>query len=297
MLTLSRGVRVSSSSLVLLDEVEKAHPDVFHTLLQVLDDGRLTDSQGRTVSFANCVIIMTSNLGAEHLLAAAAHGKAASPEVKAAVMGAAARHFRPEFLNRIDEIVVFDPLAPEQLIQVARLRAAELGARLLERNIVMGVTDEALAATVRASYEPAFGARPVRRFIDKAIGTQLSRMLVSGDLRDGQSVCVGADSQGFVYTVTELPPASGGAPQGDAEMLAATESGSGSGHDQSRAPNTPSAACMPSLSALGSGRARVFRDSSAPVSAAWHQGDDPIGDEWVDDDDNQPAPQRRRHEA
>ena len=133
----------------------------------------------------------------------------------------------------------------------------------------------------------------MRRFIDKAIGTQLSRLLVSGDLRDGQSVCIGADANGFTYTLTDLPPASGGgASQGDAEMLAATESDNG--HD--KAPNTPGAACMPSLSALGSGRARVFRDtSSMPVaSAAWHQGDDPIGDEWVEGDDEEPAPRRRR---
>ena len=290
---LTEAVRRKPYSLVLLDEVEKAHPDVFNTLLQVLDDGRLTDSQGRTVSFANCVIILTSNLGAEHLLAAAAHGKAASPEVKARVVDAAKKHFRPEFINRLDEIVVFDPLTPDQLVKVARLRAAELGARLLERNIVMGCTDDALAACVRSSYEPAFGARPVRRFIDKAIGTQLSRLLVSGDLRDGQSVCIGADANGFTYTLTDLPPASGGgASQGDAEMLAATESDNG--HD--KAPNTPGAACMPSLSALGSGRARVFRDtSSMPVaSAAWHQGDDPIGDEWVEGDDEEPAPRRRR---
>jgi ATP-dependent Clp protease ATP-binding subunit ClpB len=298
---LTEAVRRKPYSLVLLDEVEKAHPDVFNTLLQVLDDGRLTDSQGRTVSFANCVIIMTSNLGAEHLLAAAASGAAASPAVKEKVMTAARKHFRPEFLNRIDEIVVFDPLSPQQLLQVARLRAAELGARLLERNIMMDITDAALASAVRASYEPAFGARPVRRYMEKAMGTQLSRMLVSGDLREGHTVCVDADEDGFTYSVAETAPG-----QDDAEMMTADacmDGGNGDG-DQGRSPNTPSVKCLPALNALGSGCVRVFRDSCPTgARAAWQTETDAVGDEWVADReedqsdrrrDDLPAPRRRK---
>ncbi len=215
---LTEAVRRQPYAVILLDEIEKAHADVFNVMLQVLDDGRLTDSKGRTVSFANTVLIMTSNLGAELLLAAAAHaeeedsnGGGAGAAVKAAVRAVAKRHFRPEFLNRIDEIVVFDPLTRQQLVQVARLRAAELGALLLERGVQLAVSEAALRRVVSAAYDPAYGARPVRRYIEKQLGTQLSRLLIAGELADGAAVTIDCDAAGFTFAVTPPPEGSPGA--------------------------------------------------------------------------------------
>lgn len=266
---LTEAVRRRPYCLVLLDEVEKAHPDVFNVLLQVLDDGRLTDSHGRTVSFANTVLIMTSNLGSEHLLA--------DPTNKAAVLAAAKRHFRPEFLNRIDEMVVFDPLTMDQLVSVARLRADELAARLLERNILLSVTEPALRRCVSLSYDPAYGARPIRRFLEKSLGTQLSRMLVSGQLHDGCCVCVDSDDAGFSYTVrdaTNDDVTMGGTAEADAQPV---------GGSQERSPNTPH--CL--------GAARVFR-APEERGAGWYHGEDQVGDEWIASDEQHPRSRRRQ---
>ncbi|PSC72780.1 chaperone 1 [Micractinium conductrix] len=188
---LTEAVRRRPYSVVLFDEVEKAHADVMNILLGVLDDGRLTDSKGRTVSFANTVVIMTSNLGANILLE-----RGNNEEAKALVMEVVRRHFRPEFLNRIDEIVQFDPLSLAQLREVARLQTVELNQRLKDRSITMQLTDAALDYAVAQSYDHNYGARPLRRWLEHSIVTPLSRMIIAGDLPDDSRVTVDAPAGG-----------------------------------------------------------------------------------------------------
>jgi ATP-dependent Clp protease ATP-binding subunit ClpB len=180
----------------LFDEVEKAHPDVMNILLGVLDDGRLTDSKGRTVSFANTIIIMTSNLGSQILLE---HGTGA--EAKDAVLELLRKNFRPEFLNRLDEMVIFDPLGKDQLREVARLQTKELNKRLIERAITLTMTDDALDFAASQSYDHMYGARPLRRWLEHNIITSLSRMIIAGDLPDDSKVTVGVDSDGLTFSV------------------------------------------------------------------------------------------------
>jgi ATP-dependent Clp protease ATP-binding subunit ClpB len=164
---------------VLLDEIEKAHSDVFHVLLQVLDDGRLTDGQGRTVDFKNTIVIMTSNAPKEDL----------------------PRLFRPEFLNRVDEIIDFHRLTREDLKKIVDIQLASLKARLAERRIELELTDAARERLIEVGYDPAFGARPLKRAIQKEIETPLARKLVSTEIRDGQKVRVDVRSGGMVFEV------------------------------------------------------------------------------------------------
>ena len=194
---LTEAVRRRPYSVVLFDEVEKAHPEVLNIMLQILDDGRITDSKGRTVSFANTLVILTSNLGSHVLLGAGG----TSPEAKAAVMDIIRKHFRPEFLNRLDEIVIFDPLSPEQLREVARLQAAELNQRLAQKSITMTVTPAALDFAVSQSYDVMYGARPLRRWLEHSIITPLSRMLIGGELTEDSVVVVDAGADGLTFTV------------------------------------------------------------------------------------------------
>lgn len=191
---LTEAVRRRPYSVVLFDEVEKAHVDVLNILLQALDDGRITDSKGRTVSFANTLIIMTSNLGADALLA----GGGGSPEAKEAVMMAVKRHFRPELLNRLDEIVIFDPLTEVQLQKIAALQVDDINKRLRPRGIFLELTPKALQFAVVTSHDPAYGARPLRRWLDHTIVTTLSRMIVAGQLPDDSKVLVDAPAAGDV---------------------------------------------------------------------------------------------------
>ncbi|XP_059645277.1 chaperone protein ClpB1 [Cornus florida] len=186
---LTEAVRRRPYSVILFDEVEKAHPSVSNTLLQVLDDGRLTDGQGRTVDFTNTVIIMTSNLGAEHLLAGLM-GKASMVNARERVMQEVKHHFKPELLNRLDEIVVFDPLSHEQLKKVARLQMKDVAKRLAERGIALGVTEAALDVILAESYDPVYGARPIRRWLEKRVVTELSKMLVRGEIDENTTVFV-----------------------------------------------------------------------------------------------------------
>ncbi|KAI0515700.1 hypothetical protein KFK09_008366 [Dendrobium nobile] len=186
---LTEAVRRRPYSVVLFDEVEKAHISVFNTLLQVLDDGRLTDGQGRTVDFSNTVIIMTSNLGAEHLLAGML-GNSSMKIARERVMEEVRRHFRPELLNRLDEIVVFDPLSHDQLKKVARLQMKDVAVRLAERGIALGVTDAALDVVLSESYDPIFGARPIRRWLEKRVVTELSRMLIREEIDENSTVYI-----------------------------------------------------------------------------------------------------------
>ncbi|TYH09258.1 hypothetical protein ES288_A07G080600v1 [Gossypium darwinii] len=188
---LTEAVRRRPYSVVLFDEVEKAHISVFNTLLQVLDDGRLTDGQGRTVDFRNTVIIMTSNLGAEHLLCGLS-GKSSMQVARDRVLQEVRRHFRPELLNRLDEIVVFDPLSHDQLRKVARLQMKDVAVRLTERGIALAVTDAALDYILAESYDPVYGARPIRRWLEKRVVTELSRMLVKEEIDENSTVYVDA---------------------------------------------------------------------------------------------------------
>lgn len=192
---LTEAVRRRPYSVVLFDEVEKAHNAVFNTLLQVLDDGRLTDGQGRTVDFSNTVVIMTSNLGAEHLLAGLT-GKYSMEEAHKWVMEEVRRQFRPELLNRLDEIVIFDPLSHDQLRKVARLLMKDVAARLAERGIALGVTDLALDYILAGSYDPVYGARPIRRWLEKNVVTELSRMLIRDEIDENSTVFIDAGPKG-----------------------------------------------------------------------------------------------------
>lgn len=186
---LTEAVRRRPYSVVLFDEVEKAHPAVFNTLLQLLDDGRLTDGQGRTVDFTNTVIIMTSNLGAEHLLMGLS-GMMSMDIAKEKVLEQVRVHFRPELLNRLDEIVVFEPLKHDQLRKVARMQMKDVAVRLAERGVALAVTDAALDLVLTESYDPVYGARPLRRWLERKVVTNLSRMLINDEVDDNSTVFI-----------------------------------------------------------------------------------------------------------
>jgi ATP-dependent Clp protease ATP-binding subunit ClpB len=191
---LTEAVRRRPYSVVLLDEVEKAHPEVFDILLQVLDDGRLTDGQGRTVDFRNTLLILTSNLGS-HFLVDPTMDPAAKKE---SVMGMVRAHFKPEFLNRLDEVVLFDALTMEDLAHIVDLQLGLLEKRLAVRRVTISVTDAARAWLAETGYDPAYGARPLRRLIQSAIGDPLARKLIAGEVTDGGSVTVDVGDDGLV---------------------------------------------------------------------------------------------------
>ena len=182
---LTEAVRRRPYCVILFDEIEKAHHDVFNVLLQLLDDGRLTDSQGRTVDFKNTVVIMTSNLGSEYLLSGIDAEGNLSDEARMQVMTELSRSFRPEFLNRVDDIVMFRPLTRDDIIQIIDLAVAAIQKRLNERAILLKLTDAAKRLIADKSYTPIYGARPVKRYLQKEIETQLGRMLVAGSITDG----------------------------------------------------------------------------------------------------------------
>jgi ATP-dependent Clp protease ATP-binding subunit ClpB len=189
---LSEAVRRKPYCVVLLDEIEKAHPEVFNILLQVLDDGRITDSQGRTVDFKNTIIIMTSNLGSGLLLDGLQDGEI-TQEARDGVLRMLKQAFRPEFLNRIDDIVFYKPLERGEMRQIVRLQVKNLQKRLEHQNIHMELTDRAVDFIVDAAYEPAFGARPLKRYIQSHVETLMARKLVAGELIPGQVVTVDAE--------------------------------------------------------------------------------------------------------
>ncbi|GAB47691.1 ATP-dependent chaperone ClpB [Mobilicoccus pelagius] len=186
---LTEAVRRRPYSVVLLDEIEKAHPETFDILLQVLDDGRLTDGQGRTVDFRNVILVMTSNLGSQFLV-----DESLTPEAKRdAVMAAVRASFKPEFLNRLDETVIFEPLSTADLSQIVDLQVQSLGRRLADRRITLQVTDGAREWLALTGYDPAYGARPLRRLVQKEIGDRLAKALLGGEVRDGHVVEVDVD--------------------------------------------------------------------------------------------------------
>jgi len=198
---LTEAVRRRPFSVILFDEIEKAHHDVFNVLLQVLDDGRLTDSQGRTVDFKNTVLIMTSNIGSPQILEAQQR-RASYDEVCSLVMTELREHFRPEFLNRVDETVVFHPLETEQLAKIVEIQLERLRTRLTERRITMSVTPEALRHLGERGYDPVFGARPLKRLIQQEIETPMARQLVKGELLDGDTATVELKDQHIIIVPT-----------------------------------------------------------------------------------------------
>jgi len=193
---LTEAVRRRPYQVVLFDEVEKAHQDVFNVLLQVLDEGRLTDGHGRTVDFRNTIIILTSNLGSE-FLSALPDGAQVS-EAEDQVMGIVRAHFRPEFLNRLDEIILFDRLGREHMDGIVRIQLDLLAKRLEPRKIVLDLDGAALAWLADKGYDPVYGARPLKRVIQKALQDPLAELLLGGTLRDGETLAVSAGDDGLV---------------------------------------------------------------------------------------------------
>ena len=203
---LTESVRRRPFSVILFDEIEKAHRDVFNVLLQILDDGRLTDGQGRTVDFKNTLVIMTSNLGSQGILAyRGVFGGREYDRMKEAVLEELRRSFRPEFLNRVDEIIVFHSLSEEHLMKIVDIQLERLRARLLDRQIRIELGPEAQRHLVRIGYDPAYGARPLKRAIQKHIETPLGFLLLEGKVRDGQSVRIDYDREGEKLVFNERP--------------------------------------------------------------------------------------------
>src|SRR5262245_17659377 len=196
---LTEAVRRRPYSVVLLDEVEKAHPDVFNVLLQVMDDGRLTDGQGRTVDFANVILIMTSNLGSAYM------AEVTEPEeiTRERVMAVVRESFKPEFLNRLDEILVFYRLGRDELREIVDLQVDRLRDRLAERRLELQLTGAARDWLADHGYDPAFGARPLRRLVQKAIGDELARRLLSGAVHEGDTIVVDAERDELTFATRE----------------------------------------------------------------------------------------------
>ena len=203
---LTEAVRRRPYAVVLFDEIEKAHPDVFNVLLQVLDDGRLTDSKGRTVDFKNTVLIMTSNLGASQLSTAWADSEAGFEEATTRVMDVLRQHFRPEFLNRVDDIVVFHALGEEQLTHIIDLRLAELQAMLSDRKITLNLTPETRAAIFHAGYDKAYGARPLKRAIQRMVQDKLAVKILEGAILHGDIVQIATNPEGALTFTVESKP-------------------------------------------------------------------------------------------
>ena len=187
---LTEAVRRKPYSVVLFDEVEKAHPDVFNVLLQVLDDGRITDSQGRTVDFKNTIIIMTSNLGSQYLLDGIDADGNISPEAEKEVMEDLQGHFRPEFLNRLDEIIMFKPLSKENIGGIIRLLMDDLNKRLSDREIKVALSPEAEHFVVEHGYDPVYGARPLKRFLQKHVETLSAKLILEDQVRQGDTILI-----------------------------------------------------------------------------------------------------------
>ncbi len=183
--------------MILFDEIEKAHPDVFNVMLQILDDGRVTDSQGRTVDFKNTIIIMTSNIGSQFILEVAGDDSQ-YVEMRDRALAALRNHFRPEFLNRIDDIIIFHSLTREELREIVKLQVERLKRRLSERKIQLSLSEDALDIVVSAGYDPTYGARPLKRAIQRELENQLAKAILRGDFNDGDQVLVTSDGDGHL---------------------------------------------------------------------------------------------------
>jgi len=193
---LTEAVRRKPYSVVLFDEIEKAHPDVFNVLLQVLDDGRITDSQGRTVDFKNTILIMTSNIGSGYLLDGIDEQGDILPDAEAAVMKDLRAHFRPEFLNRLDEIILFKPLTKNNITSIIDLMVANINRRLSEKELTIRLTDAAKSFIVEKGYDPVYGARPLNRYLKKHVETLAARMILGGDVGAGDVIQIDCAGDG-----------------------------------------------------------------------------------------------------
>ncbi len=195
---LTEAVRRNPYSVILFDEVEKAHPDVFNVLLQVLDDGRVTDSQGRTVDFKNTIIILTSNLGSQYLLDGIDDEGNVTAEAKEMVEAMLHSHFRPEFLNRLDEIVFYKPLSKSVITKIVDLQIDSLNRRLSDKQLSCEVSDEAKSHIIDTAYDPQFGARPLRRYIQHTVETLIARKIIQGDIQTGAKLRVELENDELV---------------------------------------------------------------------------------------------------
>ena len=194
---LTEAVRRNPYCVILLDEVEKAHRDVFNILLQVLDDGRLTDSQGRTVDFTNTIVVMTSNIGSQAIQQLS--GTADEKEIQRRVMEALQKHFLPEFLNRVDEVIVFHPLGREEIREIVDLQLKRLNGMLEKNGLHLEVTDAAKQLLANEGYDPTYGARPLKRVIQQRIQNALANELLAGTFVSGETILIDAARDGFVF--------------------------------------------------------------------------------------------------
>jgi ATP-dependent Clp protease ATP-binding subunit ClpB len=193
---LTEAVRRRPYSVVLFDEIEKAHPEVFNVLLQILDDGRMTDGQGRTVDFKNTIVIMTSNIGSQWIQELATGNR---DELEKRVTEALRAHFKPEFLNRIDETIIFKNLKPEQIIEIVEIQIKKLSARLAEKNIELILSDDALSLIAEKGYDPVYGARPLKRVIQQFIENPLSMEILKGNIAEGDRIRAEAEGSRIVF--------------------------------------------------------------------------------------------------
>ena len=200
---LTEAVRRKPYSVVLFDEIEKAHPDVFNVLLQVLDDGRITDSQGRTVDFKNTILIMTSNIGSPYLLDGIDENGEIKPEAQSQVMDDLRSHFRPEFLNRLDEIIMFKPLTKSNIGKIVDLMVSELDKRLADQELSLELTDAAKNQVIENGYDPVYGARPLKRYLQKYVETLAARKILSGDVHAGDILVLDVQNGEFIVTVKD----------------------------------------------------------------------------------------------
>ena len=187
---LTEAVRRKPYSVVLFDEIEKAHPDVFNVLLQVLDDGRITDSQGRTVDFKNTIIIMTSNIGSTYLLDGIDENGGIKQETEELVMNDLRGHFRPEFLNRLDEIILFKPLTKDNIGNIIHLLIADVNRRLADKELQVRLTDAAESYITEHGFDPMYGARPLKRYVQKTVETLAAKLILKGDINTGDDIVI-----------------------------------------------------------------------------------------------------------
>ena len=196
---LTEAVRRKPYSIVLFDEIEKGHPDVFNTMLQILDDGRLTDGQGRTVNFKNTVVIMTSNIGSQYLMDGINENGEIAEDARNNVMAQLQGAFRPEFLNRLDETVMFKPLTMAEIIKIIDLILEKTETKLREQNLSLDISDAAKRYIADNSYSPVYGARPVKRYVQKNVETALARIIMRGEIAEGSVITIDADENGLVF--------------------------------------------------------------------------------------------------
>ena len=200
---LTEAVRRKPYSVVLFDEIEKAHPDVFNVLLQVLDDGRITDSQGRTVDFKNTILIMTSNIGSSYLLEGIKENGEIDERAEEMVMEDLKGHFRPEFLNRLDEIILFKPLTKENIRNIVDLMVADLNRRLADQELSLELTGEAKEMVIDNGYDPVYGARPLKRYLQKYVETLAAKRILRGDVHERDTIVLDVENGSFITRVKE----------------------------------------------------------------------------------------------